>query len=733
MSKWEPLNPWYSMSKDKDTDFGEDNSSGISVQPDHYPNVARPGGGYPEGRGHKTDAFCNKCKDQLIDGSCLRCDWGPQNRSVPVKNFPLDPFRDDKAGIRAASVKTSMPAVRRPKDQALEAWQKKYESNPKQYKGFQLTDLIETPNNSGGLKAWSESKAKGICPECKNEVLIPILGVPYCSVCHPSKSSLKDKNIALEFYKRKYKQNPEASNNFQLTDIFETFNEDGSQRRWKDSKGRGICPECKNEVNIAMIGKPNCPNCNTSFKEKGKQNKELVNSIKPRLLRSIKNIVDVNQKLEEQGLPPKKWNTIYWLEQAGFKPNANNLKTFRKYLSDLYEENEIDFKPEWSYLTGGYDVSKDGYFYVLTSGRAFKVGITNNLEQRMQQHGRSYLDMEEYRWGPPYWESKAYSGAIPLQCESILKSWMRNDLGIPIPENTKGGDGYTETAPIESIPVELVAELANLILENGGSVPTLNQIKRAELMQKFGWQYFTGRLGQELGFVEKLEPVQPGEETNVPINQLEVTNQPLVQTFPVINENREPTPEELLAIEEENKKLNLNQMQPLSSTWKEITKHYWGSKTADYAAGDHDGWATPATNIVYDNLHDDSKVGVLWELLSLFEFEENQTMPSENGKLSIQEFIDFLLKYIVGPFNQFLITVNAGEAVQENQIDWSSLYKVIEQEAIAEQESNHNELHVGLDKNPAEFRLCPICNPPQGPVNPDAPGNTVIPPEWEEI
>jgi hypothetical protein len=86
-----------------DSDWGEDDSSGKAVQPDHYPNVALPGGGYPEGKGHKTDAFCNKCKDQLVDGSCLRCDWGPQNRSVPVKNFPLDPFRDDKAGIRAGS------------------------------------------------------------------------------------------------------------------------------------------------------------------------------------------------------------------------------------------------------------------------------------------------------------------------------------------------------------------------------------------------------------------------------------------------------------------------------------------------------------------------------------------------------------------------------------------------------------------------------------------------------
>jgi hypothetical protein len=96
---------WH-FSKEKDIEqTADDPTSGRPAQPDHFPNVVRPGGGYPEGRGEKTDAFCNKCKDQLIDGSCLRCDWGPQNRSVPVENFPLDPFEDDKAGIRAASWK----------------------------------------------------------------------------------------------------------------------------------------------------------------------------------------------------------------------------------------------------------------------------------------------------------------------------------------------------------------------------------------------------------------------------------------------------------------------------------------------------------------------------------------------------------------------------------------------------------------------------------------------------
>lgn len=101
------MNPWH-FSKDEDPDARPyEPADARSVQPDHYPNIMRPGGGYPEDKGHKTDAFCNSCDDQLVDGSCLRCDWGPTNRSEPIKNFPIDPFEDDKAGIRAGSVKYS--------------------------------------------------------------------------------------------------------------------------------------------------------------------------------------------------------------------------------------------------------------------------------------------------------------------------------------------------------------------------------------------------------------------------------------------------------------------------------------------------------------------------------------------------------------------------------------------------------------------------------------------------
>jgi hypothetical protein len=97
----------WNFSHKPDSDWGEDDSSGKAVQPDHYPNVARPGGGYPEGKGKESDTPCKTCnQNNLVDGRCPLCDW-PNSVSEPIKNFPLDPFRDDKAGIRAGSTHSS--------------------------------------------------------------------------------------------------------------------------------------------------------------------------------------------------------------------------------------------------------------------------------------------------------------------------------------------------------------------------------------------------------------------------------------------------------------------------------------------------------------------------------------------------------------------------------------------------------------------------------------------------
>jgi hypothetical protein len=95
---------WY-FTEAKDPEARQyDPASGRGSQPDHYPNVMRPGGGYPEGTGEESDTPCPTCKrNNLVDGSCPQCDWGSKNKSVPMTNYPLDPFADDKAGIRAGS------------------------------------------------------------------------------------------------------------------------------------------------------------------------------------------------------------------------------------------------------------------------------------------------------------------------------------------------------------------------------------------------------------------------------------------------------------------------------------------------------------------------------------------------------------------------------------------------------------------------------------------------------
>ena len=96
-----------------DSDWGEDSDSGIAIQPDHFPNTARPNKKKKRRRKkRKTDAVCPTCKsNHLVNGSCPQCSWG-DNPSVPIDNFPLDPVKDDRAGIRAAKyVKNPQDAV----------------------------------------------------------------------------------------------------------------------------------------------------------------------------------------------------------------------------------------------------------------------------------------------------------------------------------------------------------------------------------------------------------------------------------------------------------------------------------------------------------------------------------------------------------------------------------------------------------------------------------------------
>ena len=132
----------WNFSHKPDSDWGEDDSSGKAVQPDHYPNVARPGGGYPEGKGKESDTPCKTCnQNNLVDGRCPLCDW-PNSVSEPIKNFPLDPFKDDKAGIRAGS------------------WKWKFGAAPRKYT---IESIIENADQSGFI--WTNEEGKKVVPE----------------------------------------------------------------------------------------------------------------------------------------------------------------------------------------------------------------------------------------------------------------------------------------------------------------------------------------------------------------------------------------------------------------------------------------------------------------------------------------------------------------------------------------------------------------------------------------
>jgi len=88
---------WFNKeSHTPDSDWSSQEDSGLAIQPDHFPNIARPGGGFPEGKGEKSGVTCKTCnQNELVDGSCPLCDWGRQNNGTPGGNYPQDPYGTD--------------------------------------------------------------------------------------------------------------------------------------------------------------------------------------------------------------------------------------------------------------------------------------------------------------------------------------------------------------------------------------------------------------------------------------------------------------------------------------------------------------------------------------------------------------------------------------------------------------------------------------------------------------
>ena len=471
---------WH-FSKDKDIEqTADDPASGRPAQPDHFPNVVRPGGGYPEGKGKKTDAFCNKCKDQLIDGSCLRCDWGPQNRSVPVKNFPLDPFRDDKAGIRAASWKFSDNNELIPNsvgywksifDQAnvntgqnCELLGFKIKGDFKRVEELKDSDLIALTSRVGNKRI--KNSIAFSCPEHRNEPqsknLVNLKPDQFiCQSCGRSqrtrqihnpltvgeiKSIIEDQ--VQPFLNENYKVVGFKINNQEIS--IDQLNDD--QQITTESyqpNARGLrnyclinCPKHGNiEVRIEKIksikeaggfneSRPTpCGECNKGYRQRGLGSKEIIQQMitsDPQFQKALKTLTEkayTNEYAENTA------HDVYKKLCAQFPKFKEkvNLPAFLSIFGDLIK----DLNFERPVATVGYNPKKPGEVYVFKSGSSIKVGITNNLQKRINEFRNPRREQipQYYRETHPDLSESATFG-IPMDAPNE-DLWIKMDAKEP--------------------------------------------------------------------------------------------------------------------------------------------------------------------------------------------------------------------------------------------------------------------------------------------------------------
>jgi len=415
----------WNFSHKPDSDWGEDDSSGKAVQPDHYPNVARPGGGYPEGKGKESDTPCKTCnQNNLVDGRCPLCDW-PNSVSEPIKNFPLDPFRDDKAGIRAGSWKFGggRPPI------SIEQWNKNEKYTTQNLK---LIDFIPVKG-----KSPADGPGMAHCDNCDEDVIIKHVRRPSCPNCQDQTKSVEEWNKDKRYETENLKlikfvtaegkspaqskgmahcdncdedveiakvSNPKCPNCNRLERTVDEWNKKQiyndrnlklkeiipvEGRQPANSKGIAHCDNCNKDVEIATVREPSCPNC----KEQN-LTKTQVLKIKTRLLRSLRTIVKENQKRKVDGVNSKPWNIQYWLEQAGLDYNNKyHRSVMRNVMNELAKQKQIHedqleggWNPEWTYQTSGYKPNEPGYLYIFQYNSTIVIGITNNWERRQEEY-----------------------------------------------------------------------------------------------------------------------------------------------------------------------------------------------------------------------------------------------------------------------------------------------------------------------------------------------------------
>jgi len=486
---------WH-FSKEKDIEqTADDPTSGRPAQPDHFPNVVRPGGGYPEGRGEKTDAFCNKCKDQLIDGSCLRCDWGPQNRSVPVEDFPLDPFDDDKAGIRAASWKFSK--------MSQEEWEKRYADAGWQLKGkiknakspvkaicpkghkvtVKRAERIVCPRpecNKRVLtqKQWEDKykslgwtlkgkikrdgqgyykPVKAVCPK-GHSIMVKEISRPGCYICKPPQKTEENLGKHADFLKKNHERIKELSNQgLSGRAIFtQLYKEQEDEFPFNSHKDDSIGRAIDEYIKIKQIPKGE-KRINRWRNALTKNKKELAKDVQDYIFIKLENpeyedLFDYNKYYDLCGVEDK------------------DRKKFREFIKEwIILNNLVPEKIDESAfrtLFRARQSTDENYVYFIQSGSTVKIGWSGHLSDRMQTHEKGGQQRAESK--DPQINQIIYNletgrannvpGAVivgPVKEEQVarateqqIKNWFKKQMEWTPISKEEQADGFTETFKI---------------------------------------------------------------------------------------------------------------------------------------------------------------------------------------------------------------------------------------------------------------------------------------------
>jgi predicted transcriptional regulator len=489
---------WY-FSKEKDIEqTADDPTSGRPAQPDHFPNVVRPGGGYPEGRGEKTDAFCNKCKDQLIDGSCLRCDWGPQNRSVPVENFPLDPFEDDKAGIRASSwnFKESARFTKEEKEKLFEILKKiEMESG----KNKDVVEYSPMEVAKAFTKATGREVTRGVINNFvkqykENFKPVSVRSVNWTAPIQYNNQIYTKNDLAKYLCELKGDQFQSDAQIAKLLGVHEST----LSRYYKDLKN-----------GIQRVKDPRRTDYNLKFEK-----------IKQPLLEELNSLIN-QYKSDPENV--QKMDYAKYLNTLGEEKVHHKRAALQRYLKKVINDNGLLSPEELKDFdnkcldpnTGKIERTEDNYVYFIQSPTSAKIGWSGHLPRRWAEHSKGNEERDKSRKQVTnemiYNLDESYTndapGAVivgPIKdwkvaqwTESVIKRWFASLGWEKLTENIHKG-GFSEAIFNTEgdtgggrFPVEAMSQFMERFIEdtaaNGGSLPEYTEEQKQEFASMFNY------------------------------------------------------------------------------------------------------------------------------------------------------------------------------------------------------------------------------------------------------